>query len=44
MSDNEQVKKERKKMIILKSCFLGFLIICSLYIILCFFVIIALGG
>jgi len=44
MSDNEKVKKERKKMIILKSCFLGFLIACCLFVILGFIVIIAWGG
>ena len=44
ISENEKVKRERKKMIILKSCFLGFLIACLLFVILVFFFIITLGG
>jgi len=43
MSDNEKVKKERRKMIILKSCFLGFLILCCLCVLFIFFISIALG-
>ena len=43
MSDNEKVKKERKKMIILKSCFFGFLIAFCLIIILVFIIALFLG-
>ena len=44
MSDNEKVKKERRKMIIFKSCFIGFLIVCCLCVILYILLAIALGG
>ena len=43
MSENEKVKKERKKMIILKSCFFGFLIAFCLIIILVFIIALFLG-
>lgn len=36
MSDNDKVKKERKKMMILKSCFIGFMIACFLCIVFVF--------